>query len=297
MAVTPVSLGPSLRAWSLAGVTHILCDGPVDPVYLGGESAAPARAMPRPPAQPPAQPMGQPVAQSGRPSAQVPGHAPANARAGQGTPPAPSAKPLPGAALPGAKTAHGERPSAGSEAVRTQQTPAGTALAFAPATGAFADPAAWPEPWKNWFARIAPAPVLWTYHELGADLTGIGRSAERSAFFKNLIGELGLPKGSSVFWPSAMPVAEGAEEAALRPHPAVFSAGLAALSPQVVIVFGEAALEDMGLAGRIRPFRQEMVEGKLLLCLPEIGALLQNQGQRASSVSLLRAVLLSVNYS
>ncbi|SBW04723.1 conserved hypothetical protein [uncultured delta proteobacterium] len=286
MAVTPVSLGPSLRAWSLAGVTHILCDGPVDPVYLGGEGAAPARTAPRPPFQRP-----------GQPSGAVPGQAPDAARAGQGMPPAAPAKDISGEASPGVKSTAGERPSAGPEAARAPRVPAGTALAFAPATGAPDDPAAWPDPWKGWFARITPAPVLWTYHELGADLTGIGRSAERSAFFKNLIGELGLPKGSSVFWPSAMPVAEGGEDAALQPHPAVFSAGLARLRPQVVIVFGEAAMADMGLAGRIRPFRQEMVEGKLLLCLPEIGALLQNQGQRASSVSLLRAVLLSVSYS
>lgn len=273
MAVTPVSLGPSLRAWSLAGITHILCDAPVDPVYLGGEGAAPVRMPPRP-------------------AAGVPGRPPEASRAGQGMPPA-----APPGTFSGTKAAPRERPSASPEAERPPHVPAGTALAFAPATGAPADPAVWPEPWKGWFARIAPAPVLWTYHELGADLTGIGRSAERSAFFKNLIGELGLPKGSSVFWPSAMPAAEEGEEASLRAQPAVFSAGLSQLGPQVVIVFGEAAMEDMGLAGRIRPFRQEMVEGKLLLCLPEIGALLQNQGQRASSVSLLRAVLLSVSYS
>jgi hypothetical protein len=180
-----------------------------------------------------------------------------------------------------------------------RQPSAGTGIApgFAPAGGIHADPNAWPEPWKGWFAAIAPAPVLWTYHELGADITGIGRSAGRSAFFKNLIAELGLPKGGSVFWPSAMPAAHEEGEGVLRAHQAVFSAGLLRLAPQVVVVFGEAALADMGFAGLIRPLRQTMVEGKLLLCLPEVGALLENETQRASSVSLLRAVLASISYS
>lgn len=258
MAVSPVSLGPSLRAWSLAGLSHILCDGPVDPVFCGaeGSSARPVRPE-RPVLPPPAMPPRVPSSATARPVAGI--------------------------------------PSEPAEANREPQAVSRTKASFAATDGVAADPAAWPAAWKNWFSRIAPAPVLWTYHELGADLTGIGHSPERSAFFKKLLGELGLPKGSSVFWPSAMPMAKEGEDAALRAEPAVFSAGLSRLNPQVVIVFGEMALEDMGLAGRIRPFRQEMVEGKLLLCLPEIDVLLHNQGQRASSVSLLRAVLASTN--
>lgn len=160
-----------------------------------------------------------------------------------------------------------------------------------------AGPAVWPGPWADWFAKIAPAPVLWTYHELGADLTGTGRSPERSAFFKNLITELRLPKGGSVFWPSAMPAAEGETEPRLAAAADVFSAGLRRLTPQIIVAFGESTLADIGLAGKILPLRQAMVEGKLLLCLPEIDLLLRDQGQRTSALPLLRAVLLSATFS
>ncbi|MCC8194951.1 MAG: hypothetical protein LIP28_09935 [Deltaproteobacteria bacterium] len=173
------------------------------------------------------------------------------------------------------------------------EIPASRVTGFARAEGAPPEPADWPSPWADWFARISPAPVLWSYHELGADLLGPVRSSDRSDFFKKLIGELQLPKGSSVFWPSAMPLAakDGGELAA---DAVIFSAGIRRLKPQVVVVFGERALEDIGLSGSIRPFRQELIEGKLVLGLPEIAALLRNSGQRASAVSLLRAVLSSV---
>jgi len=200
-----------------------------------------------------------------------------------------------------------QQPSSGSAAASGDGTAPAAAqapiavpsgpLAFASRSGVPVNPGEWPEPWSGWFAKTAPAPVLWTYHELGADLTGIGRSPERSQFFKNLIGELRLPKGSSVFWPGAMPVVEVSGEAVLRADAALFAAGVSRLMPQIVIVFGENTLEDIGLAGKIQPLRQAMVEGKLLLCLPDIDSLLQSQGQRASSVPLLRAVLASANLS
>ncbi|MDL2210439.1 hypothetical protein LJC26_06520 [Desulfovibrio sp. OttesenSCG-928-O18] len=145
------------------------------------------------------------------------------------------------------------------------------------------------------FVKLTAAPILWTYHELGADLSGVGRSPERSTFFRELIGELRLPKGSSVFWPCAMPVSGADGEASLCPDPVVFSVGLARLSPQLVVVLGERAMADMGLAGRCGYFRQVMVEGKLLVLLPEIEELLRGAVQRSSAVSLLRAVISSVN--
>jgi len=141
------------------------------------------------------------------------------------------------------------------------------------------------------FGKVTAAPILWTYHDLGADLSGVGRSPERSAFFRELIGELRLPKGSSVFWPCAAPVGESAPQA----DPVAFSAGLARLFPQLVVVFGERAMADMGLAGQCGYFHQIMVEGKLLVLLPEIEEMLRGDAQRSSAVSLLRAVISSVN--
>ena len=283
MAVTSVSLGPALRAWSMSGVTHILCDEPVETLMARSRQHASQAAAVRDQARTAVSASTpQPEALPGRAAPRQQETAPAMLRqAGEDS---------------SARQAVSQERNTASTASGTEAPPIAASLAFAPRAGVPRDPAAWPGPWGGWAAKITPAPVLWTYHELGADLTGIGRSPERSVFFKDLIGELRLPKGSSVFWPSAMPVAETGDTAPLLADAAVFSAGIARLAPQVVIVFGARALEDIGLDGAVRCFGQAMVEGRLLLLAPEISALLQNRAQRASTVSLLRAVLTSVSF-
>lgn len=186
-------------------------------------------------------------------------------------------------ALPGAVTTPTTQPKVA--------TPAAS-LAFASSKNISRSPAEWPEPWAGWFAKTTPASVLWTYHELGADVTGIGHSRERSGFFKGLIGELKLPKGSSVFWPTAMP----SPDTSLQANSPLFAAGLRLLMPRVIVVFGESALADMGLSGSVTQFGQVMVEGKLLVLLPGIEELLCGEAQRSSAVSLLRALFSTINF-
>lgn len=257
LAVAPVSLSPSLRAWAQAGVTHVLFDAPVS---LAAVSAAAAANVRREPPAVPARASAAPTAVS----------------------------PAPSVVKPAAPAGAAEKPAIAAPP---------PALAFAPRDTVPADSSLWPEPWSGWAAKIAPAPVLWTYHELGADLTGIGRSAERSAFFRDIIGELRLPKGSSVFWPCAMPVEDSSQNIVLQKNSPIFSCGVTYLSPQILVVFGERALDDMDLSGACAVFRQVMVEGKLLVLLPEIGDLLGGSAQRSSVVSLLRAVFASLRFA
>ncbi len=249
-----------MRAWAQAGLTHLLCDGPVDPANepTGVPANEAAAAVPLPKA-------GVPPTVAGNP-ARVQGVA---------APAAPAGGPR-GAV---AATAVAANPEGALDEPRPREV--------APPP----DPVAWPETWRAWYEKISPAPVLWTYHELGADVTGIGRSTARSAFFKQLLTDLRLPKGSSVFWPCAMP--SGADGSPLADSP-VFASGVQCLSPQMIVVLGETALEDIGLAGRLKPFRQDMVDGKLVLLVPEIETLLHDRKQRASAESLLRAVLASI---
>lgn len=276
----------------MSGVTHVLCDEPVETLAARAEQfaaqRAPARAVTshdRPQAAgPDAQPR-----MSGAGQTRSQGMAPGTTRQADAPAGVQSSSLTARNAVDGFVANHSSAPG-------TESPAAPTTLAFASRAGVPRDLAAWPSPWRDWAVKIAPAPVLWTYHELGADLTGIGQSAERSVFFKNLIGELRLPKGSSVFWPSAMPVADSAAAGEALADAAIFSAGIARLSPQVVIVFGEQALADIGLGGAVRYFGQIVVEGRLLLLVPEIHTLLQNQTQRASTVSLLRAVLAAVSF-
>jgi hypothetical protein len=112
---------------------------------------------------------------------------------------------------------------------------------------------------------------------------------------KSLIAELRLPRGSSVFWPCALPGVPAEDTDALRADAALFAAGVARLSPRVLVVFGETALADMGLAGALGYFRQTMIEGKILVFLPDIDDLLQGAAQRSSAISLLRALFGSLS--
>lgn len=251
MALTPVTLAPSLRAWASAGITHILFDAPV--------------------------------------------HVPATLSLCQNSAPTEGNKPSVQRFAPDApKTTPTQRDAAPADSNVRSSPPV---YAFAPRDGVARDPADWPQPWADWFGKISSAPILWTYHELGADLTGIGRSSERSSFFRGIITELRLAKGSSVFWPCAMPDARSPQSSEPLADPAIFSAGLARLSPQLIVVFGKKALEDLGLPFEGTYFRQVIVEGRLLLVLPEIGDLIEGVAQRSSALSLLRAVVASIQFT
>ncbi|GHV50459.1 hypothetical protein FACS1894168_1590 [Deltaproteobacteria bacterium] len=177
----------------------------------------------------------------------------------------------------------------------------GASLTFAPRGGVAANPAQWPKAWADCFARTKPARILWTYHQLGADLAGIDSSLERSAFLKKLLALLPLSKGSSVFWPCAVVaqpegrnIPEPGHDAALVPYPAIFSSGLFRLSPQIVIVFGKTALTDMALPDDGIFFSQVMVEGKIVVLLPDISDFLSGEVQLESAVSLLRSLFSSL---
>ncbi len=244
----------SLRPWAGAGLTHLLADGPVD---LTG----PRTAM-----------QVEPLAAPGGPSASSSGPA----KGGDPQPPAP-------------------RPQAASTN-KTRQTPGGQG-ATVPAVSAFAsrdavpaDPRDWPSAWSERFLKTSPAPVIWTYHELGLDLAGLSGPSTRGALFRKIIAELNLPRGSSAFWPCALP--DPAAHNLLRSNPALFAAGLARLAPRVLIVSGKKALADIGLGdAALAPFNQLMVEGKLVVSVPDTADLSRNPAQAATTVSFLLAML------
>lgn len=279
MAVTSVSMGPALRAWMDSGLAYILLEGttaefaaaaiPAPPLAVAGVSPSSGEQAAPPVASSPS---------SGRKAYE---------REALVAAPHAGAASVSGSAASASREAH-------APAVREANGSVAAAVTFAFAEDLPASPAQWPTPWCDWFMQCVPAPVLWTYHELGADVTGTGHSQERSAFLKRLIADLALPKGSSVFWPSSMPPAAG--DLSPVPHAPLFAAGLRLLQPRVVVVFGDAALEDMEMRGRVPPFGQIMVEGKILVRLPDIGELLRGDAQRSSVISLLRALFATCNF-
>jgi len=122
-------------------------------------------------------------------------------------------------------------------------------------------------PWAGFLAKTPPAPLMvWTYRELGADLSGRADPA-RGALWRELIKRLDLPRGSVAFWPFALPE-EGESEVV---HMEPFLAGLARIAPKSLVVFGTHAFEPIARAlaaagndmrGRIHCFSVELRDAK-----------------------------------
>ena len=131
--------------------------------------------------------------------------------------------------------------------------------------------------------RTSPAPVLWTYPELGVDLGGKG-DPERSTRLRGLIGALRLPKGTSCFWPLRLPE-ESPEDASGQ-----FLAGLGRLRPRAVILLGSESIPMCGAPVALTmPFTQVIHAGRLFLLLPGMAQLVAEPGLCAPCVEFLAA--------
>lgn len=179
----------------------------------------------------------------------------------------------------------------------------------------------WPEAWQVLLARTRPAPVVWTYAELGQDLTGNG-DKERADCLRRIIASLQLPKGSSAFWPvclapfigdapfSAAPAREdssriasgaafsGPDDFTNSDEVQFFHAGLQRLNPRVVIMLGALALSLSGLGISMRvPFTQQIHKGTLYVLLPGFSALLSKKALQERASVFLRSALSGLSLS
>lgn len=142
--------------------------------------------------------------------------------------------------------------------------------------------------WRLLLDKLSSAPVLWTYPDLGLDMTGHA-NAERSALLRQLIAALGLPRGSSTFWPYRLSSASSAESAV---QAACFALGFAKANPKAIILFGAQTPVDTGIAaGPGRPFTHFLYKGALTLLLPDINALLADAQLVQRAIAFLRAAL------
>ena len=174
-------------------------------------------------------------------------------------------------------------------------------------------PSTWPEAWQALFARTRPAPVLWTYPELGLDLGGEG-SKQRSACLRELIGKLQLSKGSSTFWPLRLDYKDQADspdspdsvgspgcaaQGIARPDAEMFKSGLFLLEPKVVVFIGPesialAGLNDLGINLHM-PFTQQIARAMLFVLLPEFGAMLESPTLADKASVFLRSALARIS--
>jgi hypothetical protein len=109
----------------------------------------------------------------------------------------------------------------------------------APATGF-----PWPEPWRTIAARTRVKPqIIITYASLTADVTGQADPARRK-LFQAILGYLGWPHGTSLFWPCTdVPAAPGAAGAAHPPGQArnIFLNGALSFGVTHIACFGPEA--------------------------------------------------------
>lgn len=256
MAVAPLNLTPELQSWHLAGLVCLLLDEDAASQVREAGSTAASRA-----------------------SAQ-PGHAPRPADA-------------PGPQQPVSSFAATPSPDNASPLVSRSASPAReapqTATVSNPVVPELA-PAAWPGPWRELLDRMQPAPLAWTYPELGEDLLQAGNK-ERSAALREIISRLRLPRGSSTFWPARLP-AQASSSTAGSPEADYFRAGLQQLDVRFLIVFGPGSLAGTTYeALQLKPFSEQLADGRLFLALPDFSSLLSVPGRLDKVVMFLDSVL------
>jgi hypothetical protein len=163
-----------------------------------------------------------------------------------------------------------------------------------PARQAEPDANRWPAAWADLWARTPKAPLIWTYAELGADLSGQGDKA-RSACLRELIGSLALPRGSSAFWPIALPEDQDSSFSPAQgsiPRESCFLQGIRLMRPHGIIVFGPQALAQSGLEIALTtPFSQALRNGVLHLLLPDFATILASASDSSKTAAYLRASL------
>lgn len=90
------------------------------------------------------------------------------------------------------------------------------------------------EPWAGFMAKVPPAPLsIWTYSELGFDLTGHSEPA-RGNLWRSLIQLVGLPRGSVGFFPYSLPDSQGTSL-----HLECFFQAITSIVPLTIIIFDD----------------------------------------------------------
>jgi hypothetical protein len=148
--------------------------------------------------------------------------------------------------------------------------------------------AQWPRNWSALFSKTRAAAIVWSYPELGADLTG-NSDKERGLYLRTLIGALNLPKGSSTFWPLSLPD-DGEDAPGL-----FFQLGLQLLQPRAVLLFGKESIRQSSLSIPLSsPYTQTILQGVLYILLPDFSTLMSKKESVTTTCTFLREMLRTI---
>jgi len=149
-----------------------------------------------------------------------------------------------------------------------------------------------PPPWQRMLERIKPAPVIWTYAELGRDMLEQGHAA-RSNLLRRMLSELKLPLGSNTFLPLTLPGLDPKDQSRERD---IFAWMFQRLGGKVLILLGQSALALSPYAeSDLQQYQEKILQGNLVLCLPDMDNLIQNERTLAMALGYLRSALVGFN--
>ncbi len=156
---------------------------------------------------------------------------------------------------------------------------------FAPASGPTSGPASaspfpvehWPQAWQERLRLTKPARVIWTYWNLGHDVSGEASDARR-ALLRKILGDLKHPAGTHSFWPVALPTQAKHAHAstALEANIPAFWAGAEHLGARVIIILGDAATQALNFQVQDVPFKQMKHQGRPIILAKDMDELIEN---------------------
>lgn len=147
-----------------------------------------------------------------------------------------------------------------------------------------------PEAWAAVLRKVKPAPVVWTYAELGEDLLVQG-SPERGKALRELIGSLALKGGTSTFLPARVPggATDGSEAWC-------FQALFQRLGGRILVALGPEALALGPYASLgLEVFREKIVQGRMIFCLPSFAEILASPDRFEATRVFLRGAFSKIN--
>lgn len=279
MAVNPVSLCADLQAWHSAGLSFLY----FPEVEASALLSASANVRPKLKADRPTGAQKQPFAVNSSSSQVSTCISQKNGPMGQSC----------GDVSAGPDAlAQGRVAACAGETAATPAAASGNAAAYPAGQSGPARPdsVALPEYWRALQPKLRPAPVIWTYLELGQDILVKGDPA-RSNALKELIASLGLTRGTSSFLPLVVP--QGAQDGS---EGWCFQSLLGQLGGRVVIVLGADSLARSPYAeSGLACFQERIVQGRMVLCLPSFAELLAAPDRFEATKVFLRLAFTKIN--
>lgn len=142
----------------------------------------------------------------------------------------------------------------------------------------------WPQPWNTLWSNIGRCrPIVWTYWELGLDISGHA-DARRRALLQKFNTELSLRPGTNAYWPICAP----GENDTLYANKSVFLSGIERIGPQFSVFFGKRILEILEPENPLSPFSTRFFSGCLILALPEIMEMIEDVTLQNKAIAFLR---------